>query len=532
MKPVTLVITVVNWHATWELRNLGEGKPCWSYERVQQRERSGITAQLALIFPNIFMEHREDFGDQVKYHRQVKTFRITDFKARRNGTINIRLHVSASIAPYVKGRWCECIPIPGKAPRIKRAFKEPVSVDSPEVVLTSPLVAVDLKRLSQAWQDRFAKSVLLCGPPGSGKEHFSFSLAYGSGRRPNAIQTLSLGECSPDQSLRRLFGWRTEDGSIEPGLVSQAEESAIFVDEAHYPVDKPGVRAALLRTLEAGTYYPVGSDRICKTGNILWIFASSLSLTGRNAIGDVPPDDFWTRMSHVIQVHHPLDPGELWRDAAWQEDWFQEHPDLGLQEDWEASGSLSPVELCQLETIKRLFCFFWISRLEEYFGQEIVGLPPLPPDIPGPDHSVADPTKQILLNRKLHRLLSPLENMGDEFATLLIQVTTPAPLDSISVRGVRSMVSQLLAHAIGAIEKSEEVVLENEISREFPRIFGQISKAASLNKKKKSEDSNLVPGVWRMVSQLLAHAIGAIEESEDSDVEDASTSGTPTPERS
>ncbi len=278
------------------------------------------------------------------------------------------------------------------------------------------------------------------------------SLPYGSGRRDGSIQVLSLGESDLDQTLRRLFGWQRDDGSVGEGLIAKAKGSALFVDEAHYPPDRPGARAALLRTLEADTYYPVGSDEPHSVDNVLWIFASSRTLAGRDSIGKLKPVDFWTRMSHVIQVRHPLDGNALKKEA--------DTNDVGK---YQRAG------------LQYLFRFFWISRLEEYFGQRIVQIPPVSDDS---DQS----SDQIVVNRKLRRLLKEQDMKGMEraFATCLIRKVRPKPLHEISVRGLRGMVGQLVSRAIQAIEESEQAKLVKLVTDEMPEVFKQMRQVASL----------------------------------------------------
>lgn len=295
------------------------------------------------------------------------------------------------------------------------------------------------------------------------------SVPYGSGRNTKGMQTLSLAECELDQTLRRLFGFRRDDGSISPGLIEQAKESAMFVDEAHHPEDSTGARAALLRVLEAGTYYPVGSDKAEKVDNVLWLFASSRDLAGPNSIGNVPPPDFWTRMSHVVQVRHPLNATALRQHAT-------SAPEERTKE----------VKRLQRTALKWFFCFFWISSLEKYFEREIVEIPPPAKSPPGRTPG------QIVVDRKLRRLLSKLDEMADKFAEVLMQEAEPRSLHEISVRGLRSMANQLLSHAIRAVEEHEDghgkkkSAAYRAVEKNLPEVFEQLRQVASLAPKHKS----------------------------------------------
>ncbi len=425
---VTFVATLVDGHVTWQLRGLADGAPCWSYEKLRPRQWEELLGQFGLFYPELYKKlGHDEFKNMLKYHRQWKEARVLEFTTRPNGRLSIQFAVTMKLAPYDKGRMCNCIPIPGKAPKIKR--ESDLSVDSPEIVLASPLVEADLERMSQIWQDHSAKSVLVCGPPGSGKENLTMSVPYGSGRNTEGMQALSLAECELDQTLRRLFGFRRDDGSISPGLIEQAKESSLFLDEAHQPEDNPGARAALLRVLEAGTYYPIGSDKAEDVEKVLWLFASSRDLAGPNSIGKLEPPDFWTRMSHVVQVRHPLDPvaleefrkeklkelREKLEELRKKSEELREKSEKvrakvknlrekseklrlkseklreKLKELREKSEELrekseklqeklkehreKTVQEHQLEALARFFCFFWMKSLEEYFDQEIVEIP-------------------------------------------------------------------------------------------------------------------------------------------------------------
>jgi hypothetical protein len=489
LRPIEMVLTVVDWHATWHLRGLGDGSPCWFYEGVHSEGIDDLLAQIALVYPNLFLEHLQnsEFKEYITYHRQVKTFQVIAFHVNEGGEISIRIRVTADLASYDKGRWCRCIPIPGKRPKIARMGKEPLSVNSPEVVLAGPLVEADLRRLSQVWQDRFAKSVLLCGPPGSGKDHFAYSLPYGSGRKTDNIQPLSLAESDSEQTLKRLFGWRRNDGTIQEGLIARAKDSAVFVDEAHYPEDGPGARASLLRTLEANTYYPMGSDEIEEVQNVLWVFASSRGLTGPKSIGDLEPPDFWTRMSHVVPVHHPLDASALEHlegqlspvlEGEQANSFDKAFLECEVEIQGQAKATSHQIVLSQRLALGRFFRFFWISRLEEYFWQEIINVPP-PEDI---SNQTPD---QIVVDRKLRRLLidKEMELMAVEFANFFMQTVGSSSLHEISVRGLRAMVGQLLSHAIQEIEGPREVNLVQMVRDCLPDIFKQMQQMASLSAK-------------------------------------------------
>ncbi|MCK4342230.1 MAG: sigma 54-interacting transcriptional regulator [Phycisphaerae bacterium] len=509
LKEIVVLCTVVDSYTTMDIQGLRSGVPSWTYygDPDQQPLWAGVAGEIALLFPELFSFCRnettaeesknkngayqrglilpaqntwkyvvDELRNNLKYHRQSKTYSVEklDFD-RVNHSIKVKLRGHVSIAPYPRGRLCRCIPIPGKPPKPERRPKEPTSVRSPEVVLANRLVEEDMRVISQIWQDRSAKTVLVCGPPGSGKENYAKSLPFGAGRKRDAIQTISLAESEDDVTRQRLFGRKREDGTIALGLIHKAGQSAIFVDEAHYPEKKPGMRAALLRVLETGEYYPCGSDETEKVNaaeslvDVLWVFASSRDVSGPRSIGLVPPRDFWTRMTNLVQIHHPLNAAQL-----------------RIQ----LTGESSPKKLHDLtwwvcrqqkEALSRLFKFFWIGRLEEFYNQEIYWIPSAEEYEPANTENKG--AAALLVDAKLRHLLEEkaLDRISRAFGKHVFDEIGSPSLHTISIRGIRSMAGQLLSHAIRAIDNSEDSPWELLVKRQFDEVLTDIRQVATLS---------------------------------------------------
>ena len=310
-----VVATYVYSHLTVELIGLAPGQPRWFYDRLPSRAE--VVRQLGPSFPRLFgLEGRTDLREAkeiVSAFRLLQEFDVHDYGWRVSaGEESFTIGVSAkmTLVPYAKGRVCWSIPIPGKPKDTKGSV--PQVVTGPEVVIRSPIVAQTLVHLSEIWQDRFVKSVLISAPPGSGKEDFAHSLGFGSGRPTANMSAISLPASSQEALERQLFGFRGGDGSFTEGLISKAANSVLFLDEVHHPEDSAGIRASLLRPLEADEYLPVASSQPESVRNVLFVMATSRRLQpGRGGSGkplaQIPPKDFWTRMTYALQIDHPLD---------------------------------------------------------------------------------------------------------------------------------------------------------------------------------------------------------------------------------
>jgi len=341
IKPFRILSTFIKDHLIFQCQGLPNGHPCWFY----LAQPYPFLAEFALVFPGWFFETDQEWAiksndsgkavlledealkqrfEFISGYRVLHRYSLLNYELnyepadRRPEKLRITLRDSVSIAPYRKGRVCNCIPIPGEAKR--KAGREPLSVLTPEVVVSSPRVAEALPRLNRIWEDRFAQSVLISAPPGSGKEALARSIPYGCNRQTENFMSISLAAGNQRSLEEQLYGRRTEDGSIQEGLISKAAKSAILLDEVHYPPDKPGIRASLLRPLEAREYIPVGAADPQEIEDVLFILITSKGISSKGTkrnkkkgetLDRVPPEDFWTRMNHTLRIEHPLDLKDL-----------------------------------------------------------------------------------------------------------------------------------------------------------------------------------------------------------------------------
>ncbi|MEW5993525.1 MAG: sigma-54 dependent transcriptional regulator [Candidatus Zixiibacteriota bacterium] len=123
-------------------------------------------------------------------------------------------------------------------------------------------------------------AVLIVGPSGAGKELVARALHDNSGRRERPFVAINCGAIAEGVLESELFGHEKGafTGSVakREGLFHKADGGTIFLDEIGET--KPDMQVKLLRVLEDGTYYPVGSSTPRKV-NVRVISATNRDLT-------------------------------------------------------------------------------------------------------------------------------------------------------------------------------------------------------------------------------------------------------------
>ena len=138
------------------------------------------------------------------------------------------------------------------------------------------------------------------GDSGVGKEIIATALHELSGRSQFIV--INMGEGPESLFESAIFGHKkgsfTGADHERTGFIGQAKNGTIFMDEIN---SLPrSLQPKLLRVLENGTYWPVGSSKMEKT-DARFIFSSNQSLELLKSKGDLREDIFY-RLGRIIRV--------------------------------------------------------------------------------------------------------------------------------------------------------------------------------------------------------------------------------------
>ncbi len=149
-------------------------------------------------------------------------------------------------------------------------------------------------------------SVLVIGPSGSGKELVASAIHNNSARAGKRFLAVNCGALAEGVLESELFGHEKGafTGSVgrRDGLFRQADGGSIFLDEIGET--RPNMQVKLLRVLEGGSFYPVGSDKAYRT-DVRVIAATNRDLLDAIAEG-LFREDLYFRLGVVKIILPPL----------------------------------------------------------------------------------------------------------------------------------------------------------------------------------------------------------------------------------
>jgi DNA-binding NtrC family response regulator len=168
------------------------------------------------------------------------------------------------------------------------------------------------------------RPVLITGESGTGKELLARAIHELSGRR-GAFVAVNAAGLDDTMLSDTLFGHGkgsfTGAEQARKGLVEQAAEGTLFLDEI---ADlEPGSQTKLLRLLQEGEYYPLGSDQV-QLSRARVVAATNADIEEKQRQGSFRRDLFFRLMAHWIVIPPlrerpedlPLLVGHFAREAA------------------------------------------------------------------------------------------------------------------------------------------------------------------------------------------------------------------------
>jgi DNA-binding NtrC family response regulator len=191
--------------------------------------------------------------------------------------------------------------------RENEAIKERLlSAEGPRNAAFAAIATADSRMLQlMGYVDAIARSshpVLVTGETGVGKELFSRAVHELSGRKGELV---AINAAGLDDSLFAdlLFGHRKgaytgADSDLE-GLIDKARDGTLFLDEIGDL--SPASQLKLLRVIETGEYFPLGSD-LMRRGRVRFIVATNRDLDAAVGAGHFRRDLYYRLRAHRIRI--------------------------------------------------------------------------------------------------------------------------------------------------------------------------------------------------------------------------------------
>lgn len=153
---------------------------------------------------------------------------------------------------------------------------------------------------------KFDSNVLILGESGTGKELVAHALHNASKRKKGPFIPINCGAIPRELIESEMFGHKKGafTGAIrgKKGKFELANKGSLFLDEiGELPVD---IQVKLLRVLETSAFYPIGSEKECRS-NFRLICATNRDLDLMVAEGKFRGDLFY-RLNRIVVKIPPL----------------------------------------------------------------------------------------------------------------------------------------------------------------------------------------------------------------------------------
>jgi DNA-binding NtrC family response regulator len=170
----------------------------------------------------------------------------------------------------------------------------------------APIATADPRMLQlMGYVETISKSshpVLVTGETGVGKELFSRAVHELSGRKGELV-TINAAGLDDALFADLLFGHRKgaytgADSDLE-GLIDKAKDGSLFLDEIGDLT--PASQLKLLRVIETGEYFPLGSD-LMRRGRARFIVATNRDLDAAVSSGHFRRDLYYRLRAHRVRI--------------------------------------------------------------------------------------------------------------------------------------------------------------------------------------------------------------------------------------
>tara|TARA_R110001583_G_scaffold67588_2_gene193248 strand:- start:3675 stop:5117 length:1443 start_codon:yes stop_codon:yes gene_type:complete len=147
--------------------------------------------------------------------------------------------------------------------------------------------------------------VLIQGPSGTGKEIIAKAIHNNSDRKSHKIVSVHCGAIPSELLESELFGYKkgafTGADRDRKGLLASADQGTLFLDEiGEMPI---AMQVKLLRVLQDGSYYPVGSRQL-ETLNARLVCATNRDLSKEVKNGQFREDLYYRIKGLTISTTH------------------------------------------------------------------------------------------------------------------------------------------------------------------------------------------------------------------------------------